>query len=647
MEEQSQWSKIRIVGDAPKMKAAPKPFAVGDGWQDVKVIGRNLRGDLPNVPRPGKPSRHDGDGDGFFDANGDGIDKEPAPKVVEEAVDAVQAASKWSDADQQRLVEQMVPVSWDEGTLEDLYELVGLRLRRPIEPLTDEELRIAETLELNDVYRMREGNRIVNGPPEFSNEKMFRTQDLLERFAIPRASRTDKDKTRLINYVSRDEYVWDGKNWVQDKVMGVPVAEAGHKPRVLTREEAEALFLPADGVERAVSVELGAVSPAKKKKPKRSGPTPAQLAAQERNRAAAAEQQAQREEQQVTEEARKLETAAAEEQQRAERLAADADNAAAAEAMVREAFKPLTSGDISDRITTDTAKTSVRVKALRQGDVVSDEDIEGLGAIGVPIIRSKFSDFSANGPRVSEEGQKQTEEMTVRAVSESPLLRQLVERDGLPPVVIFDSISSAMMESFGYQGFSDMPLGSQAMIRREEMSGTLGYHQAATGIVAINGNVADAEPSYDKIPSLDRPEVWGVSDGALGTLRHELGHWQQGIALEREDSFAAAREMEEYYDRVVAPAAEARQKLSAVADPRAQQTLSKNELRRISESAIRQRDLMEPTAWLSPYGHSDSAEFFAETFAMLSSPDPEVRAAVPEEVKSMLARVLDMDLSKL
>ena len=473
------------------MKAALKPFAVGDGWQDVKVIGRNLRGDLPDVPIPGKPSTRDGDGDGFIDLNGDGIDKEPAPKVVEEAVDAG----------------------------------------------------------------------------------------------------------------------------------------------------------------------LDAASPAKKKKPKRSGPTPAQLAAQERNRAAAAEQQAEREAQQ----AQQLQEAADKEQERAKKIAADAPNVAKAEAMVEEVFKPLESSDISDSITLETAKASVRVNSLRGGNMLPEFEVRRTSEGMVKRSREMFGDFSGNRPRISPEGQQQTMEMVVKAVSESPLLRELVERHGLPAIVIFDSVSPQNMRMLGHSGHVESAPGvgdvkppvQQSMEVADEMKHMLGYHQYSTGIVAINGRAVDnPERTGDMLPDLDAPEVWGVSEDGPGTVRHELGHWLHAISLESEDSVAAAKEIEEYYDRVVAPAAEPRQTLSAPYNPDIQQALrrgklTQNDVRRMLESANRQRSLMEPTSWLSPYGHTDSAEFFAESFAMLSSPDPDIRAAVPEEVKGLIARVLDIDPSKL
>ena len=44
---------------------------------EVKIIGPSI-GHVPH-----KPSRHDGDGDGFADLNGDGIDKEPVPDIVD------------------------------------------------------------------------------------------------------------------------------------------------------------------------------------------------------------------------------------------------------------------------------------------------------------------------------------------------------------------------------------------------------------------------------------------------------------------------------------------------------------------------------------------------------------------------------------
>jgi hypothetical protein len=49
-------------------------------FTSVKIIGPSI-GHVPH-----KPSTHDGDGDGFADLNGDGVDKEPVPDVVEKPV---------------------------------------------------------------------------------------------------------------------------------------------------------------------------------------------------------------------------------------------------------------------------------------------------------------------------------------------------------------------------------------------------------------------------------------------------------------------------------------------------------------------------------------------------------------------------------
>lgn len=427
-----------------------------------------------------------------------------------------------------------------------------------------------------------------------------------------------------------DEVDGDGDGRVND---GTPLE------RPATPAEMEAGRLLREGVE--------AVAGAKKKK-KASGLTPAQRAAQERNRAAAAAQQAEREAQQAAEEAEKQQEAAASEKRRLSALENDAEEIGKSAQKVRSEFRPLDEDEnIRDLIDKDQVHVGLTFVDWTAREKTSDGELRQIAEIGVPEIRSMAGDISGEKPRVDEAGRKQTEDMVTTAVSESPLMRALTDRDGLPNVGIFDDLSlTAVQANMGADDDISNPI-SMAQTRSRLKKHLMGYHMPITGMVWINGNAADADPEPDAAATLQNPEVWNVSQTGPGVVRHETGHWAFAKSLASGgDRRAAADEFRDYYDRRVAPVAELRQKLAVAANPELAAKVPKGQVKAVVDRA-RHTSTLDDTAWLSPYGHSDVHEFFAETFALLSSPDPALRESVPEEVKQLVARILDMDLSDL
>lgn len=140
---------------------------------EIKILGRNLRGKLPNAPDPRKIPRN-GDGDEFIDLDLDGQDDDPIPAVARTAARAARSAadevdvpkappvqdpvaeSTWAERHAKRIERRrkMIdrvrkrPDRWGGETPENIRELEELTADGDFEPVEKEMRRLFEIEDL-------------------------------------------------------------------------------------------------------------------------------------------------------------------------------------------------------------------------------------------------------------------------------------------------------------------------------------------------------------------------------------------------------------------------------------------------------------------------------------------------------------------